>query len=607
MSSDAWVTEVVREGYAIPFLSTPPLSSHPVTPVHQGESPGPGDRGTGGEGSNRTRSLTFGGFLQSPVRGEESIWSLETGHRPLSPEQVRPQIKVQDGDGGDCSLLHSVKRLVFDLRFERRLLADSYTALHSSPSLHQGDGSSFGHSPPKVHQNRLLLGRLATYGRLPRGVTSGKGGGVRHMRKPRHCHQSRQISPRAKETTIYLGMEIDLTRFRASPSSKRRTLFLSLVEEFMSCNEHPAQSWRVLLGHMASLLHLIPAARLRMRALQWCLRRQWNFEDESKIVCLNEEARRDLVGGRSSQSRKISESSVARPVPVFRCFGSGLGGDDGQQLRLGSLESGGDAAFHQCQGTSCCGERAIRSPGISEGSHSRSDGGGLSEMSGGIGLSSPQYHLSEDPEVLRVRGYFASSPVSSGFQQRGGRCSLQTGFSSGSRVDVPQGGVSGAAAPVACECRSIRYFSQSPVLSLFCTLPRPTSCRSGCDGPQLGQPGLLRFSTLRDDPGCPEQAANILELSHDSDRAHVETETVVSRSSRLVSRGSNTSPSETRPSSSATRKEIPLKSPSARPSCVATMRRFAKHVGIPSRVADKISKSRSRSPIHSLEPSVCGL
>ena len=97
------------------------------------------------------------------------------------------------------------------------------------------------------------------------------------------------------QVTTYLGMEIDSIKFKASPSTKRIETFLSIVEEFLSCESHPAQSWRVLLGHMASLLHLIPTAKLRMRSVQWCLRRQWNFDDESVLVSLNNEVRRDLA------------------------------------------------------------------------------------------------------------------------------------------------------------------------------------------------------------------------------------------------------------------------------------------------------------------------
>ena len=115
------------------------------------------------------------------------------------------------------------------------------------------------------------------------------------------------------QRTTYLGMEIDSVSFRASPSSKRMQLFLSIVEEFLSCERHPAQLWRVLLGHMASLLHLIPAARLRMRSVQWCLRRQWTFVDESEIVALNKEVRRDLnrcnQEDRPSTGRSLSLTS----------------------------------------------------------------------------------------------------------------------------------------------------------------------------------------------------------------------------------------------------------------------------------------------------------
>ena len=597
------------------------------SPVYPRESPSARDPRIGGKGGDRTSPFTFGGVLQSPIRGAEGFGGVETDHRSLPTEQVRPQIEVQNGDSGDRVALHSSQRLVFDLRFERRILADShpswesqvppvllpeprlsvqstmFRSLHGPTSFHTGDGSGFCLFTPEISQNRSIPGRLAGHGRLPRGVDSGKGRGFRYLQKPRNCHQHRKVGSGTTTDDVVSWHGDQCHQFQGFSFFEEKNT-LSLARRRIHVLQRASRS--ILEGSLGT--HGVPyppysccqtqdesSPVVSPQAME--LRRR----ERDRVSQRRSEKRSDLVvGRRSSRSRKISQPPVPRSVHVDGCVGPGLGGHIGQQLRLGSLEAGRNAALHQCQGASCCGEGAIGSSDISEWSHGRTDvrqhdSSGLSEMSGGLGLSPPQYHLAEDPQVLRARGYFARSPVSSGFQQCGGRFSLQTGLGSRSRVDTAQGGVSRAAASVVCECGSFRYLTESPVLSLFCASPRPTSYRSRRDGTQLGQPGLLCFSSLWDDPGCPKKAANFIKLSHDSDRTNVETETLVSRSSRLVSRGTNTSTSETRSPSSATRKEIPQKSPSARPSCVATIRRFAKHVGIPSRVADKISKSRRSS------------
>ena len=70
---------------------------------------------------------------------------------------------------------------------------------------------------------------------------------------------------------------------------------LSIGEEFLSCERQPASSWLELLGVLASLIQLIPGGRLRMRSLQFCLRRSWDHSDQSVLVRWTPEIQEDLV------------------------------------------------------------------------------------------------------------------------------------------------------------------------------------------------------------------------------------------------------------------------------------------------------------------------
>ena len=52
---------------------------------------------------------------------------------------------------------------------------------------------------------------------------------------------------------MYLGLIIDSSAFRASPSLPRVEKLFSIIEEFLSCNAQPASSWLALLGVLSSL------------------------------------------------------------------------------------------------------------------------------------------------------------------------------------------------------------------------------------------------------------------------------------------------------------------------------------------------------------------
>ena len=82
----------------------------------------------------------------------------------------------------------------------------------------------------------------------------------------------------------HLGVRIDSQTFRASPTPTRIEKFFSIVEEFLSSRRQSASFWRVLMGHLASLIHLVPSGHLRVRSLQLCLRYQWDFLDESQVI-----------------------------------------------------------------------------------------------------------------------------------------------------------------------------------------------------------------------------------------------------------------------------------------------------------------------------------
>ena len=92
----------------------------------------------------------------------------------------------------------------------------------------------------------------------------------------------------------YLGVVIDSTSFRASPSVERISRLRSTAAEFQSCASPTASLWLSLLGVLSSLAHLVPGGRLRLRSLQLCLHRSSNRQDLEAPVLVSMECLHDL-------------------------------------------------------------------------------------------------------------------------------------------------------------------------------------------------------------------------------------------------------------------------------------------------------------------------
>ena len=93
---------------------------------------------------------------------------------------------------------------------------------------------------------------------------------------------------------VYLGVLLDSISFRASPALKRVEKLLSIGDVFLSSVKQPVSSWLELLGVLSSMIQLIPEGQLRMRSLQFTLRRSWDQVDQTALVSWNSEIRADL-------------------------------------------------------------------------------------------------------------------------------------------------------------------------------------------------------------------------------------------------------------------------------------------------------------------------
>ena len=82
------------------------------------------------------------------------------------------------------------------------------------------------------------------------------------------------LTPEQEKT--FLGMVIRSPLLRVFPTQARIRGIQDLLHSFLSCPSPPAAHWMRLLGHMSSLIHLVPGSRRRMRLLQIQLNHQWD-------------------------------------------------------------------------------------------------------------------------------------------------------------------------------------------------------------------------------------------------------------------------------------------------------------------------------------------
>ena len=121
------------------------------------------------------------------------------------------------------------------------------------------------------------------------------------------------------QSLVYLGMEIRSLPFTVRPTPVRVGNLLRLIEEFLSTPSPPASLWRRLLGHLSSLTLLVSGGMLRMRLLQLCLKDQWDFLDNQFQVSWSPLCQEDLIWwARVVQLRE--GVSLSLPVPDVSFF-----------------------------------------------------------------------------------------------------------------------------------------------------------------------------------------------------------------------------------------------------------------------------------------------
>ena len=323
--ADAWVVEVLKEGYRIPFLAEPPLAPHPIPfnsygpasikgqalerevasllemeAVERVPSPDPGfysrlfvvlkasgswrpvidlKKLNGSIKKTRFRMETVQSVLSS-IRRNDWMVSIDLKEAylqiPVHPES-RKFLRFVTNMG-----VFQFRTLCFGLstapQVFTRIMAPVSKILHSMKIRllrYLDDWLLIASSKEECLRARNFLIELC----LELGI-------VINMEKS-------SLIP--SQEIVYLGMILNSQTLRAFPTAERRKNVTILIEEFLSSGTQPAFLWQKILGHLASLSQLVPGGRLRMRSLQITLRKHWNFEDRGKQISWNQQCLQDLL------------------------------------------------------------------------------------------------------------------------------------------------------------------------------------------------------------------------------------------------------------------------------------------------------------------------
>ena len=402
---------------------------------------------------------------------------------------------------------------------------------------------------------------------------------------------------------VYPGVLLDSISLRASPALKRVEKLLSIGDEFLSCERQPVSSWLELLGVLASLIQLVPGRRLRMRSLSVSSQAVLGSDRpvDSRSVDSGDPWRSGVVArSRSLGARYFARPSVPSARLMVRRLGRGLGSSFGRERYFRPLVSRRTGTVHQRQGA--LGRRkssvVLRSadPGLlcrrvcGQFHHDN-----LSPQSGGNKISAAECHSSANSALGGVASCGSSSTVNHGSTQRAGGFSVSSQPDLGFRMDPQDRGISGPEEEVAGVHRPLCHFTQSPMLSIFFTIPRSERLGYGCSAPELEWVAGVYLSSLVTRSGSPQEAPVVLWSSPDTRSSVLASTALVPGSAGSGGGRSGGSASVSGPSLSA-----PLSSASsggvrAVTSCLETIQQFAQAKGFSKHVAKQSALARRSS------------
>ena len=99
------------------------------------------------------------------------------------------------------------------------------------------------------------------------------------------------------QTPVYLGASLDIPNLLARPVSHRVVSLQNLIQDLILSPTDVAIKWQKLLGHMASMVDLIPNCRLLMRPIQLHFLHYFSplLDNQTKLIPLSQEVKDLLI------------------------------------------------------------------------------------------------------------------------------------------------------------------------------------------------------------------------------------------------------------------------------------------------------------------------
>lgn len=371
ISADPWTIQVLKEGYAIPFLSKPPLVEAPVSLQAY---------------SHNSAKLDA---LRSEVRAMLEKEAIEQLHAPLSPGFYNRLFLVTKASGGwrpvlDVSALNVfVQKTKFSMETTQSVLA----------SLHQGDWmvsidlqDAYFHVPihpasrkflrfvfeGQVYQFRSLCFGLSTapqvFTRILLSVArhlhlegirvsmylddwllkaASRESCLEDLSKTLQLTKSLGLIINEKKSClipsqqiVYLGVSLDSQTFQAFLSNQRIASCLQKIDDFLQRKICSANEWMSLVGTLTSVEKFVKLGRLNLRPLQFYLQEKWprkQFPD-SFTFAISEKIKECLRWWRS-EGRLSQGLPLQLPNPDLTLFSDAS--DKGWGATMGTKEVSG--------------------------------------------------------------------------------------------------------------------------------------------------------------------------------------------------------------------------------------------------------------------------
>ena len=399
------------------------------------------------------------------------------------------------------------------------------------------------------------------------------------------------------QTLDYLGMMLVTSPLRVFPNLKRIQKFSLLLQDFLSDRLHPVSVWRSLLGMMSSMSAIVPGSRLRMRSLQLRLNAAGPLLLDRDLVSWDVGCLRDLRWW-SDDSHLLVGLPLGEDHPDLFLFSDAS--DQGWGAALGDLHLSGFVVspllvlFDQparAIGHPLRGSGFSASPQGSVCSHvfRQLHGFGLPPEAGGHSLIFPECGGSGTPSPLRVSISSSSSSVHSRPSECPGGFTQLPLSSPQLRMDFVSSGSVRAPASVASHHQPLHDVAEPSPAGVFLAHVRPTVSRHGCYVAVVGRAAGLCLPSVQSSSSSIGEGSGFQGPGADIGSSFLSSAPLVPGPSGAVSGDPPLPATKEGSSQTATLSSLPPESVRASADCLSYIRRSALQAGFSDAVASQLT------------------